>query len=189
MPLVGLAWRGSRLVGVAPLTLRRGTVGRAINEASYKLEGQRLADPHRAYLFDLCHRFAARGMLSLPILRLGDADAAFILGVVERGCFYDITLAYAERFGRLSPGAYLTQRTLQRLAADGVHTVVSHGAHEYKQHWATRLVPQQRVYLFAHAPKAAATRFVRFSLLPLWRRLGAVESETPLQKVSDSSTP
>ena len=27
-PRIGLAWRGSRLVGVAPLTLRRGSIGK-----------------------------------------------------------------------------------------------------------------------------------------------------------------
>jgi hypothetical protein len=70
---------------------------------------------------------------------------AYFFGLVERGCFYDINLAYAESFEKLSPGAHLTQSSLEQLSAAGVHTVISHGAHEYKKHWATRFVPQKRV--------------------------------------------
>lgn len=94
----------------------------AINEASYKLEGQPLADRHRGFLADVVRRFGARGMLSLPILSIGGRDAAFILGVLERGYFYDITLAYDEAFARLSPGAFLMQEALRHLASVGVHT-------------------------------------------------------------------
>jgi CelD/BcsL family acetyltransferase involved in cellulose biosynthesis len=111
-------------------------------------------------------------MLGLPILTIGDKDAAFILGVVERGCFYDVTLAYDESVAKLSPGSILMQKTLERLPALGVRTVFSHGAHEYKKFWATAFLPQQRIFLFARRPKAAATRFIRFSLEPIWRRLG-----------------
>jgi hypothetical protein len=96
---------------------------------------------------------------------------------VDRGRFFDVTLAYAERFARLSPGAYLTQRTLERLAREGVEAMISHGAHEYKQHWATEFVPQKRVYLFPHAAKSTVCRFVRFGLRPLWQRLGAGRPE------------
>jgi CelD/BcsL family acetyltransferase involved in cellulose biosynthesis len=147
----------------------------AINEASYKLMGQRLADHHRAFLHEFAARFGPRGMLSLPILSIGGQDAAYILGLVERGCFYDITLAYAQAFEKLSPGAHLFHATLEALEKVGVHTVVSHGAHDYKKHWASAFVPQQRLFLFARGPRATATRFVRFRLLPLWRQLGAID--------------
>jgi len=145
----------------------------AITEASYKLQGQRLADRHRAFLGEIARRFGARHMLSLPILTIGGRDAAFILGVVERGCFYDVTLAYDDSFAKLSPGAYLMQATLQRLAATGISTVISHGAHEYKRHWATAFVPQHRVFLFPRRPRATAARVVRFGVQPLWGRLTA----------------
>jgi CelD/BcsL family acetyltransferase involved in cellulose biosynthesis len=148
-----------------------------INEASYKLEGRPLAKIHRDFLADVVRQLAARGTLSLPILTIGGHDAAFILGVVERQCFYDITLAYDEAFARVSPGAFLMQRMLEALAAVGVHTVVSHGAHDYKKHWATTFVPQKRLFLFAPSARASATRFVRFGLEPLWRRLGALRAE------------
>ena len=149
----------------------------AITDASYKLQGQRLADNHREYLAELVRRFGARGMLSLPILSIGGKDAAFILGVVERGCFYDLTLAYDESFEKLSPGSFLMQKTLENLAAGGVHTVVSHGAHDYKKHWATAFVAQKRVFLFAPRMRAAAARFIRFSMAPVWRRLRRDEPE------------
>jgi CelD/BcsL family acetyltransferase involved in cellulose biosynthesis len=142
----------------------------AITEASYKLEGRRLADHHRQYLAELIRRFGGRGILSLPILSIGGEDAAFIIGVVERGVFYDITLAYAERFEKLSPGAVLMQKTIEQLAAAGVHTVISHGAHEYKRHWATEFVPQKRVFLFPPRLRARLARFARFTVAPLWRR-------------------
>jgi CelD/BcsL family acetyltransferase involved in cellulose biosynthesis len=151
-----------------------GSIGRliAINEQSYKLAGRRLADNHRQFLADIVRRFGRRGLLTLPLLAIGGRDAAFILGVVERGVFYDITLAYDESFAKLSPGAFLMQRMLQALAATGVHSVISHGAHEYKRHWATAFVPQQRLFLFPHTVRASATRLLRFRLAPLWRRLG-----------------
>lgn len=145
----------------------------AITEASYKLQGQRLADNHRGFLADVVRRLSRRGTLSLPLLSIGGRDAAFILGVLERGCFYDVTLAYDESFAKLSPGAFLMQATLERLASTGIHTVVSHGAHDYKKHWATRFVPQTRLFLFAPTMRASATRIVRFRLAPLWRRFGA----------------
>lgn len=143
----------------------------AITEASYKLQGQRLADRHRDFLGEIVRRFGARQMLSLPILTIGGRDAAFILGVVERGCFYDITLAYDESFAKVSPGAYLMQATLQRLAATGIYALLSHGAHEYKRHWATAFVPQTRVFLFPRRPRATAARVMRFGAQPLWGRL------------------
>jgi CelD/BcsL family acetyltransferase involved in cellulose biosynthesis len=117
---------------------------------------------------------ARAGKLSLPILTIGGRDAAFILGVVERGCFYDITLSYDESFAPLGPGMFLMQETLKQFAGAGIHTVVSHGAHPYKRTWSTRFVPQKRLFLFRQRPRAAIARLMRFGLQPVWRRLGAV---------------
>jgi len=147
----------------------------AVTEASHKLNGARLPDIHRGFLGELAHRFGPRGMLALPILRIGSRDAAFVYGLVERGCFYDITLSYDEAFAQLRAGTHLIQRMLQDFAARGVHTVVSHGAHEYKQHWATAFLPSPRLFLFARTPRAVATRAIRFGMAPVWRRLGAAE--------------
>ena len=110
--------------------------------------------------------------LALPLLTIGGRDAAFMLGVVDRDCYFDITLSYDETFAKVSPGAYLMQRALEACAAAGIHTVVSHGAHAYKKHWASEFVAQKRVFLFAPTVRARATRMIRFSLRPLWERLG-----------------
>jgi CelD/BcsL family acetyltransferase involved in cellulose biosynthesis len=147
----------------------------AVTEASHKLNGARLPDIHRGFLRELAQRFGPRGMLALPILAVGSRDAAFVYGLVERGCFYDITLSYDEAFASLRVGTHLTQRMLQDFAARGVHTVVSHGAHEYKEHWATAFLPSPRLFLFGRTPRAIATRAIRFGMAPVWRRLGALD--------------
>ena len=147
----------------------------AITEASHKLGGRRLPDCHRDFLSELGHRFGPRGMLALPILSIDGRDAAFVMGMVERGTFYDVTLSYDEAFADFRPGTHLIQELLRELAAAGVHTFVSHGAHEYKAHWASAFVPSPRLFLFPPTLRAAATRFIRFSLHPVWRRLGTPE--------------
>ena len=170
---------GARLDGVLPGldgddaegSLRRMI---AVTEASYKLEGRPLAPHHRAFLADLVHRLAARGRLGLPILSIGGRDAAFILGVIERGCFYDVTLSYDESFAKLGPGMHLMQVALAHLAQAGVQTLISHGAHEYKRPWSTAFVPQTRLLLFAPSVRAATARVARFRLQPILRRAAAV---------------
>ncbi len=147
----------------------------AITEASHKLLGARLADCHRNFLSDLGHRFGRRGMLALPILTIGGRNAAFVMGMVERSCFYDVTLSYDEAFEKLRPGTHLIQELLRELAGRGVHTFVSHGAHDYKQHWATEFVPSTRLFLFGRGLRARGTRALRFGLAPLWNRVGAEE--------------
>jgi CelD/BcsL family acetyltransferase involved in cellulose biosynthesis len=147
----------------------------AVTEASYKLKGQRLADHHRGCLGDLARNFATRGMLHLSILSIGGRDAAVVMGIVERGCYYDVTLAYAEEFAPLSPGAYLMQQVLSDLATRGVHTLVSHGAHEYKRRWSTSFVPSTRVFLFSRTNCARLSRFLRFGLASIWQKLGSEE--------------
>ncbi|HEX7531400.1 MAG TPA: GNAT family N-acetyltransferase [Pyrinomonadaceae bacterium] len=97
------------------------------------------------------------------------------MGLVERGCYYDVTLAYVEQLAELSPGAYLMQEVLRDLAASGVHTMVSHGAHEYKRRWSTAFVPSTRVFLFSRSSSGLLSRFVRFRMAPLWRKLGTME--------------
>ena len=147
----------------------------SIMEASYKLNGQRIADFHRSYLADLARQFAARGMLHLSILSIGGRDAAVVMGIVERGCYYDVTLSYVEEFAELSPGAYLMQEVLRDLAASGVHTLMSHGAHDYKQRWATAFVPGTRVFLFSRSRSSLMSRFIRFRMAPVWRKLGVMD--------------
>ena len=144
----------------------------AIMEGSYKLKGRRMEDLHRSYLAALARRFAARDSLHLSILSINNKDAAAVMGLVERGTYYDVTLAYTEEFAPLSPGAYLMQEVLSDLSERGVHTVVSHGAHDYKLRWSTAFVPSTRVFLFARTNSALISRFIRFKMSPLWRKVG-----------------
>ena len=145
----------------------------AVTEASYKLKGQRLADCHRDCLAQLARHFGRRGMLHLSVLSIDGRDAAVVMGLVERGCYYDLTLAYAEEFAELSPGAYLIQEVLNDLAASGVHTMLSHGAHEYKRRWSTEFVPSTRVFLFSRCSSGILSHFLRFRMASVWQRLGA----------------
>ena len=147
----------------------------AVNEASYKLKGQRLPDIHRDYLAGLARQFGPRGMLHLSLLSIGGKDAAVVMGLVERGCYYDVTLAYDEKFAELSPGACLMQEVLRDLAASGIHTMVSHGAHDYKRRWSTAFIPSTRLFLFSRSSSGLLSRFVRFTMAPVWQRLGAEE--------------
>jgi len=144
----------------------------AVTEASYKLNGARLADIHRDYLATLARRFGRRGMLHLSLLSIDGEDAAAVMGLVERSCYYDVTLAYAERFAQFSPGSFLIQQVLRMLAAAGVSTVVSHGAHDYKRRWSSRFVSSPRTFLFAPSLRGSSARFIRFQAAPLWRWLG-----------------
>src|SRR3989442_11756493 len=141
-----------------------------ITDASCKMRGTVLGDSHRVDLTELGKRFGPRGMMSLTILTIGGQDVGYLFGLVERGCFYDINLSYDERFEKLSPGTFLTQKTMEMLETKGVHTVVSHGAHDYKRYWATEFVPEKRMFLFASSVRGTAARLVRFGLAPLWRR-------------------
>ena len=144
-----------------------------VNEASYKLKGARLADCHRDYLAGLVRRFGPRGMLHLSFLSINGKDAAVVMGLVERGCYYDVTLCYAEEFAPLSPGMYLMQEVLRNLSKTGVHTLLSHGAHEYKRRWSTAFVPSTRLFLFPRSTPSILSRYVRFVLAPVWRKFGA----------------
>ena len=69
-----------------------------------------------------------------------------------------------------APECFSCSERSKRLADADVHTVISHGAHDYKRHWATAFVPQRRMYLFSQRPLAAAARLVRFRLQPLWQQ-------------------
>ena len=110
-------------------------------------------------------------MLHLSLLSIDGQDAAAVMGLVERGRYYDVTLSYAERFAHLSPGSYLVQQALKMLAASGVSIVVSHGAHDYKRRWSSRFVSSPRTFLFAPSLRGSSARFIRFQAAPLWRWL------------------
>jgi hypothetical protein len=71
------------------------------------------------------------------------------------------------------------QQMLERLADAGIQTVISHGAHEYKRHWATAFVPQRRVQLFAPTARGRAARLAHVRVRPLLTRLNRKTDPSP----------
>lgn len=120
------------------------------------------ADHFKRFYTEVTLRFARRGMADLSILAVNDRDAAFILGLVERNVYYDVTVGYDVEFEHLSPGTYLMQEVLRRAADRGIQRLVSHGDHEYKERWASGFVPQARTFLFARGLRGTLSRFARF---------------------------
>jgi CelD/BcsL family acetyltransferase involved in cellulose biosynthesis len=149
----------------------------AISDRSWKARrGGPMAPHHRAFFAEVARRFGAQGRLDLALLTLGGRDRAYMLGVADRGVYFDVTLSYDDAVRHLAPGVFLTQEVLRRLAARGIHTFVSHGVHDYKRHFATEIVARQRALVFARSPRARLSRALRFSLAPLWSRLGLLRN-------------
>jgi len=142
-----------------------------IQERSWKARMGPPSPRHRGFFDESVRRFAERGMIDIGILTIDGEDAAFLVGVVERGVYYDFNISFDSRFENLSPGTYLLHEILRTLPDAGVHTVVSHGDHEYKRRWATGLVPQTRVFFFGSGPRAVLARATRFMLPAAWRSL------------------
>jgi CelD/BcsL family acetyltransferase involved in cellulose biosynthesis len=139
----------------------------AINDLSWKAKQDGpMAGHHRAFYRELTSRFVRRGMVDLPILTIGGVDAAYVVGIAERGIYYDITVSYRDEFSALSPGLYLMQGILKTLPSLGIHKVISHGAHEYKRRWAITFPIVRRVFLFPPGLRPALSRFLKFRLAP-----------------------
>lgn len=142
-----------------------------INDRSWKAkERGPLAEQHRAYFRDLCGRFARRGMLDVSVLRFGERDVAYMIGIAERGVYYDISVSYDDEFSPLSPGFRLMEALLRTLPAFGIRQVISHGAHEYKRRWASRFAPGVRLFLFPASPRATLSRLLKFRVAPVLGR-------------------
>jgi CelD/BcsL family acetyltransferase involved in cellulose biosynthesis len=152
----------------------------AISDRSWKAkQGGPMADHHRGFYRDVARRFGARGALDLAILTLGGRDRAYMMGVAQEGVYFDFTLSFDDEVRPLSPGILLTQEVLRRLAARGLHTFVSHGVHDYKRQFASAIVPRRRAFVFTRRPRAALSRALRFSLEPMWVRLGLLGPAVP----------
>lgn len=140
----------------------------SIVDSSWKRQanGRPMAECHRHFYTELVSRFNKRKMVDISILSINEEDAAFILALSERGFYYDVSVSYAEKFKNYYPGFYLMQEVLQSLPGSGIHTVVSHGDHEYKKSWATRFVGQNRVFIFSSSLRAYLSRIAKFVVQP-----------------------
>jgi CelD/BcsL family acetyltransferase involved in cellulose biosynthesis len=139
----------------------------AINDRSWKARGRGpLGQSHRAFFRELQTRFGRRGMFDVSILTIGGVDAAYMIGIAERGVYYDVTVSYDERFAEVSAGFCLMEELLRALPSLGIRTVVSHGAHEYKRTWADKFAEIATLYLFVPGLRTSLGRFLRFHVKP-----------------------
>lgn len=111
----------------------------ALTDAHPKMRAarRRMSDYHRGFYRALVEHHLPCGQFDLAILTIDGRDAAFVMALVERGVYYDVTVSYAEEFKSAFPGINLMYRLIASLPEHGVHTVISHGAHDYKRNWAT----------------------------------------------------
>jgi Acetyltransferase (GNAT) domain len=138
-----------------------------VNDASWKARGRGpLGQDHREFCRELCARFARRGMADVSILTIGGADMAYMIGVAERGVYYDVSVSYSERFQAYRPGFRLMEYLFRALPSLGIRTVVSHGAHAYKRTWATGFTPIATLFLFRPGVRAGLGRFLKFRVKP-----------------------
>jgi hypothetical protein len=124
-----------------------------IADRSWKVRvGGPMAEHHRAYLRETIRRFGRRGMIDFAFLNIAGRDAAFIIGIVERDVYYDLTISYDDEFADLSPGIHLMIELLRQLPDSGVRTVVSHGDHDYKNRWTKDWTTTSRLFVFKPLP-------------------------------------
>jgi len=138
-----------------------------IADRSWKTRvGGPMAEHHRAYLRETIRRFGRRGMIDFAFLNIAGRDAAFIIGIVERDVYYDLTISYDDKFADLSPGIHLMIELLRQLPDSGVRTVVSHGDHDYKNRWTRDWTTTSRLFVFNGRARGGLAHFSRFRIGP-----------------------
>lgn len=140
----------------------------------YKAEGP-LAEHHRKFFESIVERFAKRGMLFMSFLSINSEDIAFFLSVFEKGVLYDIFLSYNDLYRKLRPGEFLINEILKKLSDKGIHTFISHGAHEYKRRWATDFAPLTRCFVFSSGLRASIARFMKFGVQPIIKKVTGIK--------------
>jgi CelD/BcsL family acetyltransferase involved in cellulose biosynthesis len=119
---------------------------------------------------DVISRFGEQGAIDFSVLTIGSEDAAFTLSIVERGIYYQISIAFDDRFNAYSPGSYLLQEVFKVLPDSGIHLVVSHGDYIYKERWATEIVPQKTICIFGRSIRAALSHAMKFKVQNFLKR-------------------
>ncbi len=161
----------------------------AISERSWKARnGDPMKERYRQFYTEIARRFGQRGMLDFSILTVGGVDASYIVGLVERGVYHDVTISYVEEFAALSPGMMILQEVARRLAEEGVRLVVSHGDHAYKNVWASRWVPQVRANLFMPGLRGTLSRMARVQAPAIMRQIRSLSGRPPRVPSHDETT-
>ena len=140
----------------------------SIYNSSWKaIDGKSLPDTYQKFYEDISYRFAAKGMLDLSLLTVDSKDVAFFLALVDDGVLYDVFISYKNSFKSIRPGEFLMLQLLKNTPNHNIHTVVSHGAHDYKRVWASDFVPLTRVCIFSNGLKSNLARIISYKLKPM----------------------
>ncbi|MDH5513383.1 MAG: GNAT family N-acetyltransferase [Gammaproteobacteria bacterium] len=145
----------------------------ALTNTSQKMRDaeREMSDYHQQFYHELVELLGPKAMVDVAILTISGEDAAFLMALVERGVYYDVTVSFAEKFKNVFPGIFLMHELLRQLPGKGIHTVISHGAYEYKRNWATSFVPVKTAYLVNRGWRARLAYFGHFVLMPFIRRI------------------
>jgi len=141
----------------------------AIADTGWRVErsGIEAEKRHQPFYERIIRDFAPRGMVDLCILRIGDRDAAYCMGLLERGAFFHVLMGFDNKLRSLSPGAFMLQQRLRLMPEDAISGVLSHGDYEYKNHWVTAFVPQQKLVIFNGSLRARLSYILKYRLHPL----------------------
>ena len=136
-----------------------------------KVKGEAVERRHHGFYREVVRRFAPRGMIDLSFLTIDGKDVAFTLAILERQIYWQILVAYDEKYEECSPGTFLLQQVFRALPAAGIRRIVSHGGYEYKKRWASEIVPETSVCVFSRSLRASLSHLMRVRLLPLVERM------------------
>ena len=136
-----------------------------------KIAGEAVERRHHGFYRELVRRFAPRGMIDLSFLTIDGNDVAFTLAILERQIYWQVLVAYNEKYEECSPGTFLLQQVFRALPEAGIRRVVSHGGYEYKKRRASEIVAETSVCVFSKTLRASLSHLMRSRLLPLVERV------------------
>lgn len=143
----------------------------ALSSWRIKEAGPDNLNAYRPLFKEVISRFWHLGAIDFSVLTVDSQDAAYTLAIVERGIYYQISIAFDDRFNFYSPGSYLLQEVFKVLPDSGIHLVVSHGDYIYKERWATEIVPQKTICIFGRTIRASLAYFMNFKLRRMFNKL------------------
>jgi CelD/BcsL family acetyltransferase involved in cellulose biosynthesis len=138
----------------------------AIADTGWRVErsGIEIEKRHQPFYERIIRDFAPRGMVDLCILRIGDRDAAYCMGLLERNAFFHVLMGFDNELRSLSPGVIMLQERFRLMPEDSISRVLSHGDYDYKKHWVTAYVSQQKLVIFNANFRARLSHFSQYRL-------------------------
>jgi CelD/BcsL family acetyltransferase involved in cellulose biosynthesis len=86
------------------------------------------------------------------------------MGLLERGVFFHVLMGFDDQLRSLSPGVFMLQERFKLMPDDSISRVLSHGDYDYKKHWVTTYVTQQRLVIFNATFRARLGHFLHYRL-------------------------